>query len=132
MHHLAKRVMAHYAGSERQRDWPVAQPSWHYPECGELREPDMEAVMKEINGFDDRDGHPVGSFDEFHNDGSTACGSWIYSGIYKDGVNQARDATPAMSGPGRGRFTGVGVGLAREPADPLQPRQRGSAGQTLV
>ena len=27
-------------------------------------------------------------------DGSTACGCWIYSGIYKDGVNQARRRLP--------------------------------------
>ena len=27
---------------------------------------------------------------ELPNDGTTACGCWIYSGVYADGVNQAR------------------------------------------
>ena len=94
MHHLAKRVMAHYAGSERARDWPIVNLTWDYPEHGAEREPDVEAVIKEINGFDIETGRPVGSFDELCNDGSTACGCWIYSGIYKDGVNQARRRDP--------------------------------------
>ena len=61
----------------------------------------MEAVIKEINGYDVATGRPVGSFDELRNDGSTACGCWIYSGIYKDGVNQARRRDPGdISAPG--------------------------------
>ena len=94
MHHLARRVKTHYAGSERERDWPIVNLKWDYPECGELREPDVEAVIKEINGYDIATGRPVDSFDELRNDGSTACGCWIYSGIYKDGVNQARRRQP--------------------------------------
>jgi formate dehydrogenase major subunit len=31
---------------------------------------------------------------DLRSDGSTACGCWIYSGIYKDGVNQARRRDP--------------------------------------
>jgi formate dehydrogenase major subunit len=93
MHHLAKRVMAHYAGSGRDRDWPIVSLKWDYPERGEVREPDIEAVIKEINGYD-ATGKPVSSFDELRSDGSTACGCWIYSGIYKDGVNQARRRHP--------------------------------------
>ena len=95
MHHLAKRVIAHYAGSERERDWPIANLHWDYPEeDGPLREPDVEAVLKEINGYVVADGRPVGSFNELAADGSTACGCWIYSGIYADGVNQARRRDP--------------------------------------
>ena len=52
MHHLAQRVKARYAGSERARDWPIVNLKWDYPECGEVREPDVEAVIKEINGYD--------------------------------------------------------------------------------
>src|SRR6202020_1408202 len=52
MHHLGKRVKAHYAGSEREMDWPIVNLKWDYPECGQEREPDVEAVMKEINGYD--------------------------------------------------------------------------------
>jgi formate dehydrogenase major subunit len=94
MHHLAKRVMASYAGSQRERDWPIVNLSWDYPECGEVREPDVEAVIKEINGYDVATGRPLSSFTELRGDGSTACGCWIYSGIFADGVNQARRRRP--------------------------------------
>jgi formate dehydrogenase major subunit len=94
MHHLAKRVMAHYAGSERERDWALTHLKWDYPEHGELREPDVEAVMKEINGYEVESGRLVSGFAELQNDGSTACGCWIYSGIFADGVNQARRRDP--------------------------------------
>jgi formate dehydrogenase major subunit len=100
MHHLAKRVKAHYAGSERARDWPIVNLTWDYPELGEvgelgeMREPDVEAVLKEINGFEVATGRPVSGFAELKADGSTACGCWIYSGIFADGVNQARRRDP--------------------------------------
>jgi formate dehydrogenase major subunit len=101
MHHLARRVKAHYAGSGREQDWPILNLTWDYPEHGDVREPDVEAVIKEINGYDVATGGPVGSFDELRGDGSTACGCWIYSGIYKDGVNQARRRQPGdVSAPG--------------------------------
>ena len=101
MHHLAKRVKTHYARSERARDWPIVNLKWDYPERGEQREPDVEAVIKEINGYDTATGRPVSSFDELRSDGSTACGCWIYSGVYKDGVNQARRRNPGdISAPG--------------------------------
>jgi len=94
MHHLAKRVKAHYAGSERKRDWPIVNLRWDYPELGDLREPDVEAVLKEINGYEVATGRPVSGFAELAADGSTACGCWIYAGIFADGVNQARRRDP--------------------------------------
>jgi formate dehydrogenase major subunit len=94
IYHLGKRVRAHYAGSERQRDWPIVNLTWNYPEHGEMREPDVEAVLKEMNGYDVASGRALSSFTELHNDGSTAAGVWIYTGVYADGVNQARRRDP--------------------------------------
>lgn len=94
MHHLAKRIKAHYAGSTRARDWPIVNITWDYPEHGPAREPDVEAVMREINGYEVASGRPVATFTELAADGSTACGCWIYSGIFADGVNQARRRDP--------------------------------------
>jgi len=94
MHHIFKRVRAHYAGSERERDWPIVNLHWDYPENGELREPDAEAVLREINGYDVASGEPVNGFAQLKADGSTACGCWIYSGCYADGVNQTRRRDP--------------------------------------
>ena len=94
MHHLAKRVMAHYAGSARPQDWPIVNLHWDYPEHGEVHEPDVEAVMKEVNGYTVADGRPLGAFTDLRSDGSTASGCWIYCGYFKDGVNQARRRDP--------------------------------------
>ena len=40
MHHLTKRVKAHYAGSDRKQDWPIVNLKWDYSEHGAIREPD--------------------------------------------------------------------------------------------
>ena len=101
MHHLAKRVKARYAGSERERDWPIRNLHWDYPEHGERRDPDAEAVLAEINGYEVATGRPVATFDDLRADGSTACGCWIYSGVRRDGVNQARRRDPGdLDAPG--------------------------------
>ncbi len=93
-HHLYKRVARHYADSDRARDWGIRHLHWDYPEHGDEQEPDVEAVLKEINGYDVETGRPLDGFTELRSDGSTASGCWIYCGIYKDGVNQARRRDP--------------------------------------
>jgi formate dehydrogenase major subunit len=95
MHHLTKRVKARLAASTDPRDKPIQDLVWDYPEHGEHAEPSAEAVLREINGYDVATGAPVPGFAQLKNDGSTACGCWIYSGVYKDGVNQARRRTPS-------------------------------------
>jgi formate dehydrogenase major subunit len=77
-----------------KRDWPIVNLHWDYPEIGAIREPDVEAVLKEINGYEVATGRPLSGFTELRNDGSTACGCWIYSGIFAGGVNQARRREP--------------------------------------
>jgi formate dehydrogenase major subunit len=101
MHHLAKRVMAHYADSEHDRDWPLRHLNWDYPEQGEHAEPSAESVLKEIGGYEIATGRPLSGFSELQSDGTTACGCWIYSGCYADGVNQPRRRDPGdVDGPG--------------------------------
>jgi formate dehydrogenase major subunit len=96
MHHLTKRVMAHYADSQDGRDWPIVNLKWDYAEHDEggIIEPSAHDVLREINGYDVATGEPVPGFAQLAADGSTACGCWIYSGIYADGVNQARRRDP--------------------------------------
>ena len=93
-HHLFKRVRAHYADSTLERDWPIRNLSWDYTEHGPEAEPSAEDVLLEINGYDVATGEPVPGFAELEADGSTACGVWIYAGVYRDGVNQARRRDP--------------------------------------
>jgi formate dehydrogenase major subunit len=93
-HHLFKRVRERYAGSEDPKDWPILNMRWDYDEHGPHREPQPEQVLKEINGYRTDTGEPVGSFLDLRSDGSTACGCWIYSGVFAEGVNQARRRDP--------------------------------------
>jgi formate dehydrogenase major subunit len=97
MHHLTKRVMAHYADSQDPRNWPIVNLTWDYSEHAEGAvpdEPSAEDVLHEINGYKVATGDPVSGFADLANDGSTACGCWIYSGVYADGINQARRRDP--------------------------------------
>ena len=76
---------------------------------GRHEEPDAEAVLREINGYTVADGKLVEGFTALKDDGSTACGCWIYSGCFKDGINQA--AAAGRIGSRRGwRRTGDGHG----------------------
>src|SRR5207248_5606169 len=84
-----------YEGSDDRKDRALLDLTWEYPTEGEHDDPAAEAVMKEISGFTVEDGTPVSGFRELADDGSTACGCWIYSGCYADGVNQ-----PARKKPG--------------------------------
>jgi formate dehydrogenase major subunit len=96
MYHLGSRLKSLYAGSNAERDRPILHLTWDYPTKGEREEPDADAVLAEISGYTVGDRAPVSSFTELKDDGSTACGCWIYSGCYADGVNQ-----PARKRPGR-------------------------------
>ena len=69
------------------------------------------------------------SFAALRDDGSTACGCWIYSGCFNEaGNNMARrDNTDPDD---TGAFQ-MGVLVAGQPAHPLQPRLGRSAGQAV-
>ena len=109
MHHLALRLIAKAKESNDPIDEPLRALDWWYPE-DEHGEPNMEAVLAEINGWQteprlgadgvlfggvDRKGDPhhgpqLNGFPDLKDDGSTTCGCWIYSGVFgRDGVNKA-------------------------------------------
>jgi len=94
VYHLGLRLREMYAGSVEPRDRPVQDLAWDYPTAGPHAEPDAEAVLAEISGYHTADRSPVGSFVDLKDDGSTACGCWIYSGSYKDGANQTARRKP--------------------------------------
>ncbi|MFI6514927.1 formate dehydrogenase [Spirillospora sp. NPDC050679] len=93
MYHLGRMVKERLAGSPDPRDRPVKDLTWDYPTSGRLAEPSAEAVLAEINGRGP-DGAPLSSSEQLKDDGSTACGCWIYCGSYADGVNQAARRKP--------------------------------------
>ena len=114
VYHLGIRLKELYAGSSAPKDRPLQALTWDYepeqPEPGSriLDEPDALLVLKEINGYyvrppaqtgkaeqtqpvyTLRDAPHVPGFTALKSDGSTACGSWIYSGVYPEpGNNRA-------------------------------------------
>jgi formate dehydrogenase major subunit len=92
-YHLGLRIREKLHGSRKHRDRPVLNLTWDYPTHGPTAEPDAEAVLAEINGFDS-DGNEIPKYQELKDDGSTTCGSWIHAGIYKDGTNQPNRRRP--------------------------------------
>jgi formate dehydrogenase major subunit len=92
--HLGRRIKDLYKRSRKKRDALIRAMTWDYPTEGERDEPDIESILKEVSGYKVETGEPVSGFAELKDDGSTACGGWIYSGVYADGVNQARRRKP--------------------------------------
>ncbi len=103
-YHLGRRLKELYAeerGRERESvNRPIFALTWNYLDPQANREwqikdePSTELVLKEINGYrwtpeKPLEGAPLNSFRELKDDGTTACGAWIYSGIYAGGKNRA-------------------------------------------
>ena len=93
-YHLGRIIREKLAASTDERDRPLLDLTWSYPVVGEHDDPDAEAVLAEINGWD-ATGHPLSSYTELNGDGSTRCGCWIYCGCRAGGVNQTRRRRPA-------------------------------------
>ncbi len=124
VYHLGKRLKELYAGSTLERDRGLQLLTWDYDmerpmEGSRIHdEPDALLVLKEINGYytrdtslDNKEEHQgeqrtrheytlrnaphVPNFTVLKADGSTACGSWIYSGVYPEpGKNLAAARNP--------------------------------------
>jgi formate dehydrogenase major subunit len=103
VYNLGKRLKEMYAGSTEPRDQAIQALTWDYEKIGASipGEPDGLLVLKEINGyyvyppepttatagtkpgpFGLREAPHVPTFGALKADGTTACGSWIYSGVY--------------------------------------------------
>jgi formate dehydrogenase major subunit len=87
--HLIRRIREKLAGSDDPMDRAILALSWDYPTKGAIAEPDADAVLKEISGYEWGTRKALSAYTELKGDGSTACGCWIYSGVYADDVNQA-------------------------------------------
>jgi formate dehydrogenase major subunit len=119
IYHLGKRLKELYANSTNPKDRPLQALTWDYdreepePESRIQDEPDAQLVLKEINGYytrpqNEQHARPangreyelheaphVPGFVALKDDGSTACGSWIYSGVYPEpDRNLARSRKP--------------------------------------
>lgn len=99
MVHLGHRLRARYAGSTAEHDQGLLHMTWDYPLEGPRQEPSAQAVAEEISGYRVADGSQVPGYHELRDDGSTACGCWIYSGYAPGkGVNLAASRVPDPPG----------------------------------
>ena len=85
MHHLARRLKAKAAADPSLRNAPLNALQWPYGTHGVDAEPNVSEVLKEINGRELTTGKQLESYKELRNDGTTACGCWIYCGIHPSG-----------------------------------------------
>ncbi len=107
---LANRIKKLYAGSTKERDKGFLAANFTFG--AKPDHPEMVEVLKEINGFAteeirDKDGkvvykkgQPLNTFAHMTDDGKTAGGCWIYTGVTVEGpdgklVNKAASRKPA-------------------------------------
>jgi formate dehydrogenase major subunit len=91
------KVRELYQGSTDEKDQLLTKALWNYQGPSKA-----EAVLLEINGTNFKTGKPIGGIGELQADGSTSSGSWIYAGVFKEGVNltKRRDNQTDPSGLG--------------------------------
>ena len=93
-YHLGRIIREKMRASEEPNAAAVLDLTWDYPTSGKIAEPDAHAVLKEISGYDVATGKAIEAYTNLKADGSTACGCWIYCGVFKDDVNQAARRKP--------------------------------------
>ena len=110
VYNLGKKLKDLYAHSTDPKDEPLKALTWDYGYDHPPRlpdgtisqiegEPDANKVLQEINGYNVNQIDPgtrkprlLGGFSELKDDGATACGCWIYSGVFPEPHrNRARD-----------------------------------------
>jgi formate dehydrogenase major subunit len=100
VYNLGKRLKELYRGSTRPQDQAIQALTWDYDYDHEPRlpdgsiskiegEPDASKILQEVNGYfvnqtDEKTGKPklLSGFSECKDDGTTACGCWVYSGVF--------------------------------------------------
>lgn len=95
MYHLGRRLKEKAKQNPCKKNAGLNALTWDYTLEGESAEPNVEEVLQEINGWTTADHKLVSGFRDLKADGSTACGCWIYSGIFpKPGENLANQRQP--------------------------------------
>src|SRR5437899_636987 len=91
MYHLGRRLQDKARKDPRPRNAGLNALTWNYSTEGQHHEPKVEEILQEINGYTLPDRKLVSGFTELQADGSTACGCWIYSGVFpQPGENKAK------------------------------------------
>lgn len=114
--HLFKAIRDRYQGSTDPKDRAILDLTWDYGD-----DVDVERVAREINGYwvkdvlDDKGqvvgakGNMLATFGKLADDGSTACGCWIYTGYFADADDGEGRRVPATKRRGAKDPGGLGV-----------------------
>ncbi len=106
IYHLGRRLKAIAAKEPTSRNAALNALQWEYGTHGPQAEPNVDEIDGEINGYRVASRTLVSGYKDLKNDGSTACGCWIYSGMMPaPDENKARKREP------KGRY-GHGWGYA--------------------
>jgi formate dehydrogenase major subunit len=90
VYHLGVLLKEKAKRDPRERNAGLMALTWDYGTEGEHKEPIAEEILQEINGYTVADRKLVPGFAVLKADGSTACGCWIYSGVFPNpGENRA-------------------------------------------
>jgi len=92
-YHLGLKLREKLKGSEDPKNRPLLDLTWFYAPVGGHNEPSAEAVLAEIGGHDSA-GQALAAYKLLKSDGTTACGCWIYCGVYADDENKAARKKP--------------------------------------
>ena len=113
---MFRAIRQTYQGSTDPKDRPILDLNWDYG-----AEPDVTLVAREINGYwtqdvVDKDGNVLGSsgslissFGSLSDDGSTACGCWIYTGYFVPTDDGEGHTLPASQRRGNKDPGGLGI-----------------------
>ncbi len=88
---LMLRIKKLYENSTKPQDEPITRLSWDYGHGGH---PDLNAIAREINGFEVVNGKPgkqIINFTQLKDDGTTASANWIYCGCYPEDNGKDED-----------------------------------------
>jgi formate dehydrogenase major subunit len=92
IYHLGRMLKAKVKNDERPRNTGFHALTWNYPTEGPQAEPNVDEVLKEINGYTVADHRQLAHIKDLKNDGSTACGAWIYCGVFpEENYNRANE-----------------------------------------
>ena len=139
-YNLGKRLKQLYADSTDPKDQALLNLTWDYDFDQQPRlpdgtlsrivgEPDLEKVLMEINGhrldeMDPRTGRRrlVSGYSELKDDGTTACGCWVYSGVFPERGPQSGQGTQDQQ---KIQSNRIGASLGRTMSEVLYNRASG-------
>jgi formate dehydrogenase major subunit len=117
--HLGLRLKELYRDSREKRDRPIQALVWDYIDGEENQrfgipdEPSARLILKEINGYRCGAGTlktapALATFGELKDDGSTASGAWIYTGVFAPTAEEPQGHNHAANRDGHDQWVAPG------------------------